>query len=170
MGALRFHTELGILKSRPARSASFRAASNSASNCSKTGARLHLRELRPALSACPNSALSAPTGSPIRAISNRPLPPMKIATATSISSQSSSAASGARHRSLAARRRRLAWQLRALQVRHGALQLHQHRLLRSPRSIHLHRAHRALAVPGTANCDFAIFPPLSNTGILASER
>ena len=49
----------------------------------------------------------------------------------------------AAHRPLAARRGRLARQLRALQIRPGALQLHQHGELRPSRSVDLHRADRA---------------------------
>jgi homogentisate 1,2-dioxygenase len=75
------------------------------------------------------------------------------------SSPNSWAAVARGDRPLAARRRRLARQLRALQVRHGALQLHQHGQLRPPRPVHLHRADRALGLPGTANVDFVIFPP-----------
>ena len=95
-------------------------------------------------SACPNSAPSAPTAWPIRATSNRPSPPTKIATASSTSSPNSWAASGPRSSITRRSTWCLARQLRALQVRPGALQLHQHRLLRPPRPVHLHGADRAL--------------------------
>ena len=62
-------------------------------------------------------------------------------------------------RSLAARRGGVARQLRAVQIRSGALQLHQHGELRSSRSLDLHRADFAFRYAGTANVDFAIFPP-----------
>ena len=55
-------------------------------------------------------------------------------------------------RSLAARCGRVARQLRALQVRHGALQLHQHGQLRSSRSVDLHRADRALEYARHGQC------------------
>ncbi len=48
---------------------------------------------------------------------------------------------GYRLRPLSARRRRLARQLRSLQIRSPSLQLHQHRQLRSPGPVHLHRSH-----------------------------
>ena len=67
---------------------------------------------------------------------------------------------GGRDRPFAARCRRLARQLRALQIRSGALQRHQHGELRPSRSVDLHRADRAHATcPAPANFDFVIFPP-----------
>ena len=53
----------------------------------------------------------------------------------------------------------LARQLRAVQVRPGALQHDQHGQLRPSRSFDLHRADSASEIPGTANIDFVIFPP-----------
>ena len=71
-------------------------------------------------------------------------------------------------RSFAARRRRVARQLRAVQVRSRALQHDQHGELRPSRPVDLHRADVAVATrPGTANVDFVIFPP---RWMVAEER
>ncbi len=63
------------------------------------------------------------------------------------------------HRSLAARCGRLAWQLRALQVRHGEFQLHQQVSFDHPDPSIYTVLTAPTAVPGTANVDFGIFPP-----------
>ena len=63
-------------------------------------------------------------------------------------------------RPFAARRRRLARQLRALSLRSVALQRDRHGQLRPSRPVDLHRADLARATcPGRANADFVIFPP-----------
>ncbi len=63
-----------------------------------------------------------------------------------------------RDRAVAARRRRLAWQLRALQVRPADLFAGRRHRLRPSRSVDLHGADLALRRAGTANIDFVIFP------------
>ena len=58
----------------------------------------------------------------------------------------------ARRRSVAARRRRLAWQLRAVQIRPAPLLAGRRDLLRSPRSVDLHGADRAVGNVGHGQC------------------
>ena len=66
----------------------------------------------------------------------------------------------AHDRPLAARRRRLARQLRAVQVRPAPLQRDRLDQLRPSRSVDLHRADLAERHAGRrATCDFVIFPP-----------
>ena len=62
-------------------------------------------------------------------------------------------------RPFAARRRRVARQLRAVPLRLRELQHDRHDQLRPSRSVDLHRADVPSDVPGRANADFVIFPP-----------
>src|SRR5207249_2052872 len=63
-----------------------------------------------------------------------------------------------RDRAFAARRRRLARQLRSLQIRSPAVLAGRRHSVRPSRSVDLHRDDLAVRDPGTANVDFVIFP------------
>ena len=80
--------------SRPARSASCRAASSSASRSRATPRAATSARTTARTSACPSSGRSARMASRTRAISWRPSPRTRSATATSASSRNSSAGSG----------------------------------------------------------------------------
>ena len=96
-------------------------------------------------SACPNWARSAPTASPIRAISRCRPPGSRTATSRPRWSRNISAIVDDDARPFAARRRRLARQLRAVPLRSGALQHDRHGQLRPSRPVDLHRADLARA-------------------------
>ena len=90
LGALRFHTELGILEveaRRDLRDSARRQVPRRARR--EAGARIHLRELRPAVSPAGTWARSAPTGWRMRATSRRRWPRMRIAMASFTSRRNS---------------------------------------------------------------------------------
>ena len=93
---------------------------------------------------CPSLARSAPTGWPIRATSS-PLSPWfeDRDEPTEVVQKFMGELWATDARPFAARRRRLARQLRALQIRPGALQHHRHGQLRPSRPVDLHGADRA---------------------------
>ena len=125
-------------------------------------ARLRLRELRRAVPPARARARSAPTAWPTRATSRRRWRPSKTRRpAATRSSRNSAAASGAR-RSKQSPFNVVAWHGNLAPVKYDTAQLHDHRLdqLRPSRPVDLHRAApRPRDTPGTANCDFVIFPP-----------
>ena len=133
LGALRFHTELGILEVAPGeicvipRGVKFRVvlAEKQARGyiCENYGLPFRLPELGPIGA----NGLANPRDfkAPVAAFEDR--------DGDSVSLRSSWDALVRGDRSLAAGRGGLAWQLRSLQVRSGAVQLHQHRLVRSSR-------------------------------------
>jgi hypothetical protein len=147
-GACAPHRTAASSNQAPAKSPSSRAASSSASNCLEEKARGYI---------CENygQPFRLPDLGPIGAngLANSrdfltPTPPTTTATTPFRGRrQIPRQPLGHRLRPLAARRRRLARQLRALQVRPGPLQLHQHGQLRPSRSIDLHRAHLAQRDP-----------------------
>jgi len=120
--------------------------------------RLHLRELRPTL---PRSQSLGDRRQRPRQLPrlSHPSGPMKIVKAHLKWCPSFSVAYGGQRSTTPARRRSPGMAITRLQIRYGALQLHQHRQLRSSRSVDFHGLDGIpQALRGTANVDFAIFP------------
>ena len=99
------------------------------------------------------------TGSPTRATSRPRSPGTRTRTSRPRSSRNPSEPVDDDARPFAARRRRLARQLRAVPLRSLAVQHDRHGQLRPSRSVDLHRTDSPEQLPGRANADFVIFPP-----------